>query len=48
MMAPLTGTVDRVHGGGRSHHNLTFAILIVVLLFKPSGLFGEKRPAAGL
>ena len=27
---------------------LSFAILIVVLLFKPSGLFGEKRPAAGL
>ena len=24
---------------------LSFAILIVVLLFKPSGLFGEKRPA---
>jgi branched-subunit amino acid ABC-type transport system permease component len=27
---------------------LSFAILIVVLLFKPSGLFGQKRPAAGL
>jgi branched-subunit amino acid ABC-type transport system permease component len=27
---------------------LSFAILIVVLLFKPSGLFGEKRPAASL
>ena len=27
---------------------LSFAILIVVLLFRPSGLFGEKRPAAGL
>ena len=27
---------------------IAFAILIVVLLFKPSGLFGEKRPAAGL
>jgi branched-subunit amino acid ABC-type transport system permease component len=27
---------------------LSFAILIVVLLFKPNGLFGEKRPAAGL
>jgi branched-subunit amino acid ABC-type transport system permease component len=27
---------------------LSFAMLIVVLLFKPSGLFGEKRPAAGL
>ena len=27
---------------------LSFAILIAVLLFKPSGLFGEKRPAAGL
>ncbi|MGB9367317.1 MAG: branched-chain amino acid ABC transporter permease [Xanthobacteraceae bacterium] len=27
---------------------LSFAILIVVLLFKPSGLFGEKRPATGL
>lgn len=27
---------------------LSFAILIVVLLFKPSGLFGDKRPAAGL
>jgi branched-subunit amino acid ABC-type transport system permease component len=26
---------------------LSFTILIVVLLFKPSGLFGEKRPAAG-
>jgi branched-subunit amino acid ABC-type transport system permease component len=24
---------------------LSFAILIVVLLFRPSGLFGEKRPA---
>jgi branched-subunit amino acid ABC-type transport system permease component len=27
---------------------LSFAILIVVLLFRPSGLFGEKRPVAGL
>ncbi|MFZ2141401.1 MAG: branched-chain amino acid ABC transporter permease [Xanthobacteraceae bacterium] len=27
---------------------LSFAILIVVLLFRPSGLFGEKRPAVGL
>jgi branched-subunit amino acid ABC-type transport system permease component len=27
---------------------LSFAILILVLLFKPSGLFGEKRPATGL
>jgi branched-chain amino acid transport system permease protein len=27
---------------------LSFAILIIVLLFKPSGLFGEKRPATGL
>jgi branched-chain amino acid transport system permease protein len=27
---------------------LSFAVLIVVLLFRPSGLFGEKRPAAGL
>ena len=27
---------------------LSFAILIIVLLFRPSGLFGEKRPAAGL
>jgi branched-chain amino acid transport system permease protein len=27
---------------------LSFAILILVLLFKPSGLFGEKRPAVGL
>ena len=27
---------------------LSFSILILVLLFKPSGLFGEKRPAAGL
>lgn len=27
---------------------LSFAILILVLLFRPSGLFGEKRPAAGL
>jgi branched-chain amino acid transport system permease protein len=27
---------------------LSFAILIVILLFKPSGLFGEKQPAAGL
>jgi branched-subunit amino acid ABC-type transport system permease component len=27
---------------------LSFAILIIVLLFKPNGLFGEKRPAAGL
>jgi len=27
---------------------LSFAILIVVLLFKPNGLFGEKRPATGL
>jgi branched-subunit amino acid ABC-type transport system permease component len=27
---------------------LSFAILIVILLFKPSGLFGEKRPAASL
>jgi branched-subunit amino acid ABC-type transport system permease component len=25
---------------------LSFAILIVVLLFRPSGLFGEKRPAS--
>ena len=27
---------------------LSFAILIIVLLFRPSGLFGEKRPAVGL
>jgi branched-chain amino acid transport system permease protein len=27
---------------------LSFAILIAILLFKPSGLFGEKRPAASL
>ena len=27
---------------------LSFAILIAVLLFRPSGLFGERRPAAGL
>jgi len=27
---------------------LSFAILILVLLFRPSGLFGERRPAAGL
>src|SRR5271166_6669564 len=27
---------------------LSFAILIVVLLFKPSGLFGERRPAVSL
>ncbi len=27
---------------------ISFAILILVLLFKPSGLFGERRPAAGL
>jgi branched-subunit amino acid ABC-type transport system permease component len=27
---------------------LSFAILIVVLLFKPSGLFGNKRTSAGL
>lgn len=27
---------------------LSFAILILVLLFRPSGLFGEKRPATGL
>jgi branched-chain amino acid transport system permease protein len=27
---------------------LSFAILIVVLLFKPNGLFGERRPAVGL
>jgi len=27
---------------------LSFTILIIVLLFKPNGLFGEKRPAAGL
>jgi branched-chain amino acid transport system permease protein len=27
---------------------LSFAILIVVLLFRPSGLFGERRPATGL
>jgi branched-subunit amino acid ABC-type transport system permease component len=27
---------------------LSFSILIIVLLFKPNGLFGEKRPAAGL
>ena len=27
---------------------LSFAILILVLLFKPSGLFGEKRPATSL
>lgn len=27
---------------------LSFAILILVLLFRPSGLFGEKRPAVGL
>jgi len=26
---------------------LSFAILIIVLLFKPTGLFGEKRPATG-
>ena len=28
--------------------SLSFAILIVVLLFKPNGLFGEKRSATGL
>jgi branched-chain amino acid transport system permease protein len=27
---------------------LSFAILIAVLLFKPRGLFGKKRPSAGL
>ena len=27
---------------------LSFAILIIVLLFRPSGLFGEKHPAVGL
>ena len=27
---------------------LSFAILILVLLLRPSGLFGEKRPAVGL
>jgi branched-subunit amino acid ABC-type transport system permease component len=27
---------------------ISFAVLILVLLFKPSGLFGERRPAAGL
>jgi len=27
---------------------LSFAILIVVLLFKPNGLFGKKHPATGL
>ena len=27
---------------------LSFAILILVLLFRPSGFFGEKRPAVGL
>jgi branched-chain amino acid transport system permease protein len=27
---------------------LSFSILILVLLFRPSGLFGEKRPAVGL
>jgi len=27
---------------------LSFTMLIVVLLFRPSGLFGEKRPAASL
>jgi branched-subunit amino acid ABC-type transport system permease component len=27
---------------------LSFAILIVVLLFRPSGLFGDKRPAASI
>lgn len=27
---------------------LSFAILILVLLFRPSGLFGEKRPATSL
>jgi branched-subunit amino acid ABC-type transport system permease component len=27
---------------------LSFAILILVLLFRPSGFFGEKQPAAGL
>jgi branched-chain amino acid transport system permease protein len=27
---------------------LSFAILIIVLLFRPSGLFGDKHPAVGL
>jgi branched-chain amino acid transport system permease protein len=27
---------------------LSFSILILVLLFRPSGLFGDKRPAVGL
>ncbi len=27
---------------------LSFSILILVLLFRPNGLFGEKRPAVGL
>lgn len=27
---------------------LSFSILILILLVRPSGLFGEKRPAVGL